>query len=333
MTGDTECFVADVAECFVGAFLVVLSACHSPNLPHVPLHSCKWSNVIPMSISLQLAWASPSHRWLLLPGVGLHFFTVGASVGVGVGGIGQSFLILNKFLGADLVFGQGEPCLTGVLGMSSIGGGLEPWTEGCPSFWCLAVGYGTSADFPAANLYTITSMDAVAADLVTGIWVEVVGTMGVGAVGVEVEGIGWASPLTLYLLLASMVLLVTCLGSWGFSSHGVGVLGVGTGAWLVMAGVGAWVWDQAFPLVPNMFSSFRWRRGKDRALYSKGSCFMIYDVLSLWNVWMPCIVFTLPSTSTISTGNRYLKYPLRKLHSGLNIQAIQKISFIFISEF
>ena len=47
VTGDAEYFVADVAECFVGAFLVVLSACHHPNLPHVPLHSCKWGNVVP----------------------------------------------------------------------------------------------------------------------------------------------------------------------------------------------------------------------------------------------------------------------------------------------
>ena len=43
----------------------------------------------------------------------------------GVGGIGQSFLVSNKFLQADPMLGQGVPCLTGALGMSSSGGGLE----------------------------------------------------------------------------------------------------------------------------------------------------------------------------------------------------------------
>ena len=56
--------------------------------------------------------------------------------------------------------------------------------EGFPSFWSLAVGYGTSANFPVANLYTVTSVDAVAVDNITDIWVEVVATVGVGAVGV-----------------------------------------------------------------------------------------------------------------------------------------------------
>ena len=46
--------------------------------------------------------------------------------GVGVGGIGQSFLVSNRFSEADPVLGQGVPCLTGALGMSSSDGGLEP---------------------------------------------------------------------------------------------------------------------------------------------------------------------------------------------------------------
>ena len=57
---------------------------------------------------------------------GASVFTVGAGVGVGVGGIGQSFLVSNKFSEADPMLGQGVPCLTGALGMSSGGGGLEP---------------------------------------------------------------------------------------------------------------------------------------------------------------------------------------------------------------
>ena len=35
---------------------------------------------------------------------------------------------------------------------------------------------------------------------------------------------------------------------------------------------------------------------------------------SLLDIWMPCNVFTLTSTSTVSTGNWHLKYPWRKLY-------------------
>ena len=52
---------------------------------------------------------------------GTSVFTVGA----GVWGIGQSFVVSNKFSEADPVLGQGVSCLTGALGMSSSGGGLE----------------------------------------------------------------------------------------------------------------------------------------------------------------------------------------------------------------
>ena len=93
----------------------------------------------------------------------------------------------------------GVLCLIGALGISSSGGGLDP------SFWGLVVGNGTSASFPIANLYTITGIDS-AVDLTTGVWVLTVVTVRAGAVEVGVEGIGWVSTLTLYLLLASMVL-------------------------------------------------------------------------------------------------------------------------------
>ena len=72
----------------------------------------------------------------------------------------------------------------------------------------------------------------VAVGLVTGIWVEVVAAVGVGAVdctgvvGMVVKG--WASTLTLYLLLVSMFLflLSLALGHWGFLIMGL-VLGWG----------------------------------------------------------------------------------------------------------
>ena len=60
----------------------------------------------------------------------------------------------------------------------------------------LLIGHGTSANRPVANLYTITGID-VAVNLVTGIWVEVVATVEVGAaeftgaVSVVVVGKDW----------------------------------------------------------------------------------------------------------------------------------------------
>ena len=52
-------------------------------------------------------------------------FDGGAGVGAGVEGIGQSFLALNRFSGADTELDLGVPCLTGALGMSSTAGELE----------------------------------------------------------------------------------------------------------------------------------------------------------------------------------------------------------------
>ena len=68
---------------------------------------------------------------------GASVFTVGADVGTGVRGIGQSFQVSNRFSEVDSALGQEVPCLTGTLGMSSKGGGC--WTEGFPPFWGLAV--------------------------------------------------------------------------------------------------------------------------------------------------------------------------------------------------
>ena len=52
---------------------------------------------------------------------GASVFTVGGGVGAGVEGIGQSFLVSNRFSEADPALGQGVTCLTGALGMSSSG--------------------------------------------------------------------------------------------------------------------------------------------------------------------------------------------------------------------
>ena len=55
---------------------------------------------------------------------GASVFMVGADVGTGVGGIGQSFLVSKRFCEVEPALGQGVPCLIGALGMSSKGGGF-----------------------------------------------------------------------------------------------------------------------------------------------------------------------------------------------------------------
>ena len=194
---------------------------------------------------------------------GSSVLMVGVGVGTGTGGIGQSFLVSNKFSEADPALGQGVLCLLGELGMSSSGGGLDP------SFWGLVVGHGTSANCPVANLYTVTSID-VAVDLVSGIWVEVVATVGVGAaeftgvVGLVVVDTGWARTLTLYPLLAITVLFLLSgiffwvLGlsyPWGWCLIGLVMAGFLVDRFVVTGfGVGAWALDQIFLPTPNMFS-------------------------------------------------------------------------------
>ena len=76
---------------------------------------------------------------------------VGPGVVTGVGGIGQSFLVLNRFSDAKPALGQGVPCRTGALGISSSGEGL--------SLMDLVVGCGTSANCPMASLCIVTSID------------------------------------------------------------------------------------------------------------------------------------------------------------------------------
>ena len=120
-------------------------------------------------------------------------FTVEAGVKTGVGRIGQSFLVSNRFSDADPELDQGVLHLGGALGISSSGGGLDP------SFWGLVVGHGTSTNCPIAGLYTITSIDS-AVDLTNGVWVLTVATVGAGAVEVGVEAVGWVgtSPCTFF---------------------------------------------------------------------------------------------------------------------------------------
>ena len=126
-----------------------------------------------------------------------------------------------------------------------------------PSFWGLVDGHGTSLNFPVARLYTITGMNS-AVDLVTGVWVLTVATVGVGVVEVGMEDVGWMSTLTLYLLLVIMALflLSLALGPGAFLIMGWCLVGLVT-AWFIVDrfalagfvaawfGVGAWALDQA----------------------------------------------------------------------------------------
>ena len=185
-----------------------------------------------------------------------------AGVGTGTGGIGQSFLVSNRFSEAHPALGQGILCLTGAMGMSSTCcGGLDPL------FWGLVVRHGTSANCPVANLYTVTGMD-VAVDLVTGICMEVVATAWVGAA--EFTGAVWVvvhryrlgkdSHLVPSFSYHSPLPLVRdiCLWSWGFSKHRVGVclgsswLGL---LWLVCC---SWVWGGGLGFGPGFPSNSKY---------------------------------------------------------------------------
>ena len=87
----------------------------------------------------------------------------------------------------------------------------------------------------------------VAVDLVNGVWVEVVATVGAGAVEVGVEGVDWVSTLTLYLLLVIMVLFLL---SRTFVS--------GLGAFLTMGLVFGWA--------GHSWVCCSWVRGQDLGL-------------------------------------------------------------------
>ena len=197
VAGGAESFVAGGVEYFGGTFLVGTAYCH-PRPLHAHPHSHKWGNVVPMSISVTCLGITMA-QGIAATWVGSSVLIVGVDVAAGIGGIGQSFLVSNRVSGVGPELDQGVLCLGGTLGISSNGGGLDP------SFWGLVVGCGNSANYSIVNLYTITGIDS-AVDLTNGVWVLTVAIMGTGVVEVGVEGVGWVSTLTLYLLLAIMFL-------------------------------------------------------------------------------------------------------------------------------
>ena len=162
--------VVEGVERFGGAFLVDFVDHHPSPLLHALLHFCKWGNVVPMSI-----FCGPfghHHGVGDCCNFGLFIcFDGGVGMGTGVGGIGQSFLVSNRFSEADPALGQGVPCLNWALRIFSSGGGL--------SFRDLFVICGTSANCHVVNLCSVTSIDS-AVDLTTGVCVLTVATMGGG---------------------------------------------------------------------------------------------------------------------------------------------------------
>ena len=107
---------------FGGAFLVDFADHHSSPLLHVLCfaNGAMWA-----------PWAFFYHLLRHYHGMGdcsnFGFFSlmVGAGVGTGVGGIGLSFLVSNRFSEADPALDQRVPCITGTLGISSRGGRLS----------------------------------------------------------------------------------------------------------------------------------------------------------------------------------------------------------------
>ena len=69
---------------------------------------------ITMAWGIAATWGGPS---VLKVRVGVY---------IGVGGIGQSFLVSNRFSDADPELGQQVLCWGGAMGVSSSGGGLDP---------------------------------------------------------------------------------------------------------------------------------------------------------------------------------------------------------------
>ena len=169
------------------------------------------------------------------------------------------------------------------------------------------------------------------ADSVTGVWVNaaiVVTAVGVGPAGkvgftgkVRLAGIGCEITHLeppLYWCLGSL-LLVCLLGYWGFLSKEFL-----SGKNMLLLG-----WLPSLPLVPGRFSFF---------LLGMESCapgFKGYDLDGLVSPehGMPLIILIFTLTAMVSIGRRHLKYPCKKLHSGLIIQAIWKIIYIVIYSF
>ena len=140
---------------------------------------------------------------------------VGLGLGTGVGGIDESFLVSNRFYDGKLVLGQGVPCLTGALGISSSCGGL--------SLMDLVVGCGTLANCHMASLCIVTGIDS-AVDLTIDVCVLIVTTVGGSWGWVGRCRVGEYPHLVPFLAIIVFLLLTLTLGAGDFLTLGL-VLG------------------------------------------------------------------------------------------------------------
>ena len=250
VAGGAEGFVAVVVvvvvvggtESFGDTFLADFVDHQCSPLVHAFLYFCKWGNA---------GLLRHHHGVGDCCNFGLFFcFDGGVGVGTGVGGIGQSFLVSNRFSEADPALDQGVPCTPGALRISSSGRGL--------SFRDLVVGCRTSANCPLLSLCTVTGIDS-AVDLTTDVCVLRVATVGAGAVEVGVEDVGWVSLYHLLAIMVFLLLLVTfVLGPGDFLTLGLVFGWAGLGwfgcIWIYCGWVQGWGLD----LGPSLPSNFRY---------------------------------------------------------------------------
>ena len=206
-----------------------------------------------------------------------------------VGGIGQSFLNSNRFLNIDPALHHGVPAWVGIF---SSGGGLLldelPW-EG----------------FPFSEFIVV--LGAVVDD-----WMIMLLTLGVD--------LGLATTCTLYLYVGlCFLLLLVAFASLLTRGLVLGWMGLDWFCW-------DWILDPT-PLLFEMGSHFLDKSGVGWSLVLQGLHLIIWHILSLLNMWIPCMDVIFTWTSTVSTGKRHLKNPCKKLHLGCRMHAICKSQY------
>ena len=102
------CPVSECMGCSAEDVIVVDLVNHHPS---PLLYFYKWSNLVPIHISLLSASVPQQHRGLMFHGVCFDFYCRG---GCRYGGIGQCFLDSNKFSDIDPAPGHGVPALVGI---------------------------------------------------------------------------------------------------------------------------------------------------------------------------------------------------------------------------
>ena len=151
--------------------------------------------------------------------------------------------------------------------------------------------------------------------MVSGICMVTLLALGVGV------SMGLANTHTLNLLVGISFFLLSFV-SVPLLTKGLVLDWVGLG-WF------CWDWGCCLGFGPNFPSNSRYviflmRVGCGWSLVLQGLHLIIWHILSLLNMWMPCIDVIFTSTPTVSTGKWHLKNPWRKLNLGCIMPAIWK---------